>query len=261
MQRNTALTRKTAGRETVEQVLAANIHWVFVLSAPTGELNPRRIERFLTAIFDSGARPAIMLTKADLVSDPFSHVRQLNQICPGVPVHAVSVPAGRGLEALPRYFMGNRTAALIGSSGVGKSTLLNHLAGGPIERVQTTRSDDKGKHTTTYRRLVVLPAGGAVVDTPGMRELQLWDGSPEEAFADVMALAQRCRFADCRHSGEPGCAVSAAVAAGEIAQSRIDSYNKLQLELRHIQAKKDKRARTERRQGRRRASPSRRCPP
>ncbi len=247
MPRHSALSRKVAGTETREQVMAANIDGIFVVSSLTSELNLRRIERYLTSAYNSGAAPAIVLTKADLHHDVSSVVSEVEAIAPGTPVHALSARTGAGMDELLTYFVAGQTIALIGSSGVGKSTLVNHLAREELLAVQSVRTDDKGRHTTTYRRMVALPTGGFVIDTPGMRELQLWEGSLEDAFDDIEDLARQCRFNDCRHADEPGCAVREAIQKGVLAPSRLSSYDKLQRELRFVESKRDARSRSQRR--------------
>lgn len=245
--RRSYVSRKVAGERTREQVVAANVDFVFIVSSLNSELRPRRIERYLTSAYDSGATPVVVLTKADLHHDPEQAVSEVATIAPGTSVHAVNCLTEEGVSALSGYFEHNRTVALIGSSGVGKSTLVNTLAGSTVLVTRDIREDDKGRHTTTHRELVSLPGGGHVIDTPGMRELQLWDGSVEDAFADIDELAASCRFSDCRHDREPGCAVHAAVEAGTLAPSRLDSYRKLERELRFIRSKQDARARSEQR--------------
>ncbi|CAN5728827.1 ribosome small subunit-dependent GTPase A [soil metagenome] len=245
--RRSYIRRKVAGERTREQVIAANLDFVFIVSSLNSELRPRRIERYLTSAYDSGATPVVVLTKADLHYDPEQAVAEVAAIAPGTPVHAVNCLTEEGASLLRGYFDDNRTVALIGSSGVGKSTLVNTLAGSTVLVTRDIREDDKGRHTTTHRELVSLPRGGHVIDTPGMRELQLWDGSVEEAFADVEELAASCRFSDCRHDREPGCAVQAAVEAGTLAPSRLESYRKLERELRFVRAKQNARSRAEER--------------
>ncbi len=252
--RASAFSRKAAGEEAVEQVVAANVDVVFLVSAFGGDLSVRRIERYLAAGWESGAQPVIVLNKSDLATDLEADLAEVESIAFGAPVHVVSCLAGAGLEELGPYLAGNRTVALLGSSGVGKSSLLNRLVGWERQDVQEIRDDGKGRHTTTYRELVPLPGGGLVLDTPGMRELGLWDagGGVEETFADVTELAAACRFVDCAHESEPGCAVRAALADGRLATERLESYRKLQGELRHLELKTDLRALAEARKERRR---------
>ncbi len=246
--RSTKFSRKMAGDQTEEQVLAANIDSIFIVSSLNSELNLRRIERYLTLAWESGAVPVVVLTKKDLAPDDVEDaLEQVGGSAVGVAVHAVSGVTGEGVEELRPYFSGGATVALLGSSGVGKSTLTNALIGAEVQRVDDIRRDDKGRHTTTHRELIELPDGGALIDTPGMRELQLWDAAEGigASFEDIEALATGCRFRDCAHDGEPGCAVAAALADGRLEQARFDSYGKLQRELRFLELKKDARARSE----------------
>ena len=211
------------------------------------ELEPRRIERYLVTIWESGAVPEIVLTKVDRVDDPSEQVAAVEAVAVGVPIHVVSALTGEGCDALRARLAPGVTAVLIGSSGVGKSTLVNRFAGTERMAVKETRADDdEGRHTTSHRELIELPGGGLVIDTPGIRELQLWDsGGMDEAFADVEDLAAACRFNDCSHNSEPGCAVNAALASGELTQERYESWRKLQRELRAIAVRADARLRRE----------------
>jgi ribosome biogenesis GTPase / thiamine phosphate phosphatase len=254
LERATAFSRKAAGEEAVEQVVAANVDVVFLVSAFGDDLNVRRIERYLASGWESGAEPVIVLNKSDLSVDLPADRAEVEAVAFGVPVHVVSCLAGAGLDELRTYLSGNRTVALLGSSGVGKSSLLNRLVGWERQDVQGIRADGRGRHTTTFRELVPLPGGGLLLDTPGMRELALWDaaGGVEDAFTDVADLAAACRFADCAHEREPGCAVQAALADGSLDEERLESYRKLQRELRHLELKADPRALAEARRERRR---------
>jgi ribosome biogenesis GTPase len=258
--RRTKFSRKAAGAETKEQVVAANVDVVFLVSALAGDLNARRLERYLALGWESGAEPAVVLTKADLCEDVTAALAEIEGIALGVPVHAVSNLTGEGLDELGPYFAGGRTIAVLGSSGVGKSTLINRLAGRDLQAVAEVRADGRGRHTTTRRELVPLPGGGLVLDTPGMRELALWDasGGVEGVFEDVGVLAARCRFPDCAHETEPGCAVRAALEDGSLDAERLASYRKLEGELRHLELKTDKRARSEERKKWRRFARSQR---
>ena len=254
LHRATAFSRKAAGEEAVEQVVAANVDVVFLVSAFGDDLNVRRIERYLASGWESGAEPVIVLNKSDLSVDLPAERAEVEAVAFGVPVHVVSCLAGVGLDELRTYLSGNRTVALLGSSGVGKSSLLNRLVGWERQDVQGIRADGRGRHTTTFRELVPLPGGGLLLDTPGMRELALWDAAAgvEDAFTDVADLAAACRFADCAHEREPGCAVQAALAGGSLDEERLVSYRKLQRELRHLELKADPRALAEARRERRR---------
>ena len=245
--RRSAIVRQAAGRTSEKQTLAANVDLGFIVTSLGPELEPRRIERYLVTIWESGAMPEIVLTKADRVDDPAEQVAAIEAVAVGVPIHVVSALTGQGCDALRARLQPGVTAVLIGSSGVGKSTLVNRFAGTERMAVKETRADDdEGQHTTSHRELIELPGGGLVIDTPGIRELQLWDaGGIDEAFADVEDLAAACRFNDCSHSTEPGCAVNAALESGELAQERYDSWRKLQRELRAIAVRADARLRRE----------------
>jgi ribosome biogenesis GTPase len=247
--RRSKFSRKTAWHETKEQVLAANVDVVFLTQALPDDLNLRRLERYLATGWESGAAPVVLLTKADLAADVASAVAEAEAVAFGVPVHAVSARTGEGLDAVRSYLDGNRTAVLLGSSGVGKSTIVNALLGREELATQETRADGRGRHTTTRRELHLLPGGGIVLDTPGIRELQLWDVEQglEDAFEDVEELAADCRFSDCAHEQEPGCAVREALATGALPSERWESYRKLQRELEALAARQDALARAERR--------------
>ncbi|MGH2754456.1 MAG: ribosome small subunit-dependent GTPase A [Actinomycetota bacterium] len=236
-------SRSLAGDETVEQIVAANVDMIFLASALDQDMNVRRTERYLTMAWESGAIPVIVLTKSDLCENlPFAF-EEFAQIAPGVSIHAVSSIEGDGLDELTPYLSGNKTIAILGSSGVGKSTLINRLVGQDLLAVRDIREDGKGRHTTTHRQLVPLPGGGLIIDTPGMRELQLWDADEgiDRAFDDIASLAEGCRFRDCAHETEPGCAVLAAIGSGALEQTRLDSYRKLLRELAALERKRDKR--------------------
>jgi len=241
--RRTSFARKIAGPRTEEQIVGANIDTVFLLTSLNQDFNVRRIERYLIIAWESGANPIIVLSKSDLCDRVTDAIMEVQTVARGVPIHAISVVTGYGLPDLAHYFKLGQTVALLGSSGVGKSTLINHLAGVDHLRVQTVREhDDRGRHTTTHRELVLLPSGGLVLDTPGMRELQLWDGdaSLQLVFDDIEALAAECLFTDCRHQDEPQCAVREALIEGTIDSERYESYEKLQKELKYQARRKDK---------------------
>ena len=244
--RRSAIVRNVASNQhrlTSGQTLAANVDVAFVVSSLGPDLEPRRIERYLVTIWESGASPEIVLTKADRLDDPWPLAAEMEAVALGVPVHVVSAVTGQGCDALRARIAPGTTAVLLGSSGVGKSTLVNRWLGDEVMATRETREDDdEGRHTTTVRQLLTLPGGGLVIDTPGLRELQLWDvGSAglEATFADVEELAADCRFGDCTHVHEPGCAVLAAVESGELPRERLDSWRKLQRELRAIAMRHD----------------------
>jgi ribosome biogenesis GTPase / thiamine phosphate phosphatase len=261
--RRTAISRKAAFLPTEEQVLGANVDIVFLVSGLDGDLNLRRLERYLATVWNSGAEPVIVLTKPDLADDLESALLSVSSIAIGVPVHVANGLTGEGVDELRPYLAGNRTAALLGSSGVGKSTLINQLRGEDVQAVGDVRKGDRrGRHTTTTRELVRLPGGGLLLDTPGMRELQLWsvDEGFDTTFGDVEALTAQCRFNDCRHEREPGCAVRRALAEGSLDRDRYASYRKLQRELHALAVRQDKRLQSEARKQRRRQGRARRHP-
>ena len=247
--RRTKFSRKTAWQASEEQVLAANVDVVLLVSSLNEDLSLRRLERYLTLAWESGARPVLVLTKADLADDVPAAVAAVESVAFGAPVHAISSVTGEGLDELRAHLRPGVTAALLGSSGVGKSTLVNTLAGEELLETREIREDGKGRHTTTRRELIQLPGGALVIDTPGMREVQLWiaDEGLEEAFSDVTELFEHCRFSDCAHESEPGCAVKEALENGTLAPERWDSYLKLQRELAHLDRRLDKRAQAEER--------------
>ncbi|WP_293375829.1 ribosome small subunit-dependent GTPase A [Phenylobacterium sp. SCN 70-31] len=240
--RRTAFIRKAAGPRGGAQVVAANADVAFLVASMNADLNLRRLERYLATAYESGAEPVIVLTKADLTPDPAAVCAEVDAIAAGAPVLAVSSKTGAGLDEVAARLPPGLTAVLLGSSGAGKSTLLNALAGEARMAIGEIREDDaRGRHTTTHRELVLLPSGGLVLDTPGMRELGLWeaDAGVSATFEDVEALAAQCRFSDCRHTGEPGCAIRVAVAAGDLAEDRLRAYEKLQAELAYEHRRQD----------------------
>ncbi len=242
--RRSKFSRKAAGRETEEQIVAANVDTVFLVTGLDDDYNPRRLERYLIMAFESGAEPVVLLNKADLVADAEEKRREVEQIAPGVPVFFLSAKRGEGVEQLTGFLGLGRTVALMGSSGVGKSTIVNRLLGADVQRTQEVRlSDAKGRHTTTHRELFLLPSGGLVLDTPGMRELQLLvsERGLRETFEEIEELAANCRFTDCRHEGEPGCAVREALESGALDAERYGNYRKMEAEMRHAATLVDQR--------------------
>jgi ribosome biogenesis GTPase len=252
--RRTAFVRRAAGDRPDDQVIAANIDTVFVMTGLDHDFNVRRIERYLAAVWESGASPVVLLNKADLCADPERKANDLRAVAIGVDIHAVSALTAGGLDTLAAYWRAGVTVGFVGSSGVGKSTLLNRLLGRDVQATAGVRADDsRGRHTTTHRQLFVLPQGGLVIDTPGMREFALSgaDDGLDAVFGDIAALAVRCRFTDCAHRGEPGCAVREAADRGEIDADRLAAYEKLLKEMRYEESRGDQAVAAERkRQGR-----------
>ena len=246
--------------QTIEQVVAANVDVVLLVAGLDGDFNSRRLERYLTLGWESGAEPVVVLTKSDLCVDPEAALLEVETGAIGVPVHAVSNVTGEGVDDLRGYFTDGRTVAALGSSGVGKSSLVNRLAGEELMATGDVRADGRGRHTTTNRQLLLLPEGGLFLDTPGMRELRLWESEEglAQTFDDVAAAAARCRFADCSHDQEPGCGVRAALADGTLTAERYASWRKLEAELRHLAVKQDARLRSEARKEIRRRARGRR---
>lgn len=242
------LARKRPAPAGGMQPMAANVDCVFVVSSLNRDFSARRIERTLALIWEAAAQPVVLLTKLDACSDPQPAIEEARAVALGVPVHALSALSGEGLEALGAYVRPGRTLALIGSSGVGKSTLANCLLGElRAATSQVREGDDKGRHTTTARELFPLPGGGVLIDTPGLREVGLWDASDglDATFEDIAALCTQCRFADCGHTSEPGCAVRAELERGALDPARYAAYLKLQRELAHEVRRHDCRARVE----------------
>jgi ribosome biogenesis GTPase len=255
LERTNKLSRKSAGESGAEQLLAANLDVLFLVTSLNLDLNPSRLERFLAAADLPGCHPVLLLTKSDLCASPAAAVADLRARLGDVLVHAVSAITGDGLGALAPYLRGGSTVAMLGSSGVGKSTLLNRLLGLDRQEVSSVRADDdRGRHTTTRRELVLLPSGGLLIDSPGIRELQLWaEGTDVDvAFDDVTRFAEDCPFTDCSHVHEPRCAVLRALAEGRLDQARYDSFLKLRRELAYEEARTDGRAARERKEQQRR---------
>jgi len=243
--RRSVFSRKMAGAVTDEQIVAANVDVVFIVMALDADFNLRRLERYLLLARESGAAPVVLLTKPDLSGEVPARVAEAAAVSGAVPVHVVSPKHGTGLERVTAWLPPGRTGALLGSSGVGKSTIINRLIGEDVRKTREVReADSRGRHTTSHRELIVLPNGGLIIDTPGMRELQLWDvgEAVRETFDDVEALAAGCHFTDCRHRDEPRCAVTTAVADGRLDAGRLESYHKLQGELQFLARQQDERA-------------------
>ncbi|MFB2922197.1 MULTISPECIES: ribosome small subunit-dependent GTPase A [Aerosakkonema] len=243
--RKSKFSRKLAGKQTNEQIIATNIDTVFLVSGLDGDFNLARIERYLILIWESGANPVIVLNKADLCEDVEEIRSEVEAIAVGVPIVLLSAIANQGIDSLLPYLGMGKTVALVGSSGVGKSTIVNQLVGENIQAVQSVRqTDSRGRHTTTYRELIVLPSGGLLIDTPGIREIQIWNGNEgfQETFTDIYALAEQCRFRNCKHEKEPGCAVQQALFDGTLDERRFYNYQKLQDELAYMTRKQDQKA-------------------
>lgn len=231
--RRTYFSRREPGPVPKEQAVAANFDYVFIMQSLNMDFNIKRLERYLTLAWQSGAQPVILLTKADLVEDTWNAILQVETVATGANIHAVSAHTGYGLQRLKGYLQPGKTVVFLGSSGVGKSSLVNALAGKEIMTVSGIREDDsKGRHTTTHRQLVRLDNGVMIIDTPGMRELGMWDVSQgmSDAFADVESFLGKCKFSDCRHQNEPGCAIRNAIARGKLSAARWESYQKLKEE-------------------------------
>ncbi len=240
--RTSKFSRKEAGEKFDEQVVAANVDTVFIVTGLDDNFNPGRIERYLVLAWNSGATPVIVMNKADICEDLQEKLDQINAVAMGTPVHTVSALSNTGMEGLKTYMAEGITVAVLGSSGVGKSTIINQLLGHEyFETGEVREGDSKGRHTTTHRELCMTDDGGLVIDTPGMREIQFWadEDTLATSFEDVEVLACQCKFTDCGHDSEPGCAIQAALESGTLTRDRLDSYYKFQRELVHFAAKAD----------------------
>lgn len=229
--RRTAFSRAAAGRQTSQQIIAANIDTIFLVTGLDHNYNLRRIERYLTVASESGADPVIVLNKTDLCSEYDTRIAEVEAVARGIPIAAVSAISGHDMNEIELFIRPGKTVALLGSSGVGKSTLVNRLLGQPIQDTGPARiDDDRGRHTTTTRNLFVMPTGGILIDTPGLREIGLWETDVDQAFADLVELASQCRFSDCGHEAEPGCAIREAIDSGALDPGRLVNWHKLQRE-------------------------------
>jgi ribosome biogenesis GTPase len=249
--RRNQFARKAPGKRVEEQVIAANVETALVVSALDSDVNPRRVERYIAQCWESGVRPVLILNKADACENACEKVAEMERVALGIPVHVVSARTGQGMEGLERLFIPGQTLVMLGSSGVGKSTLTNRLLRRSLQKVNDVRENDsRGRHTTTTRELFALPDGALLIDTPGLRELQLWDAEEglAQTFADIHLLAARCRFRDCRHETEPCCAVQAAVQAGTLDSARLENRRKLMREKEFLRRKMDPEARSEEKQ-------------
>jgi len=246
--RKNKFSRKVVLEKTNEQIIAANIDYLFIVTSFNLEFNLKRIERYLTMAYDNELKPVIILSKEDLCEDPSGIISDVRSISGEIEIHPVSAIENKGLDKLRKYLEGNRTAAVVGSSGVGKSTLINVLTGTdniPVNEIGDYK--DKGKHTTTKREMILLPEGGIIIDTPGMREIQIWEGSDglSDSFKDVEEYFTQCKFSDCKHDTEPGCAVKKAINSGALDADRFDNYLKLQKEIKWFEIRKEKKAKSD----------------
>jgi ribosome biogenesis GTPase len=246
--RRSKFVRKSPRKKMEQQVIAANVDTALLVSALDGDFNPRRVERYLAQCWESGARPVIVLNKADACEDAGGMAAEMERVAISTAVCVLSARTGRGFGELEEFLRPGQTVVLLGSSGVGKSTIANRLLGEAVQEVRSVReSDSRGRHTTTTRELFILADGALLMDTPGLREMQLWDaeGGVAQTFADIDAVAAQCRFVDCRHEGEPGCAVMAAVSEGALDAARLENRRKLLREQEFLRRKIDPGARQE----------------
>jgi ribosome biogenesis GTPase len=254
--RTSKFSRKAAGETTEEQIVATNVDTIFLVQGLDQNYNLRRVERYLALAFESGARPVIVLNKMDLCEETGARMEEIEDVASGVPIHAISSKLKLGLEQLDPYLVHGQTVAFLGSSGVGKSTLINRLIGEDRQKTRDVREEDsKGRHTTVHRELIVLHSGGLLIDTPGMRELQLWeaDDGLGDTFADIEEIAAHCRFTDCGHQTEPDCAVLRAVQSNELEESRFENYKKMHRELEYLDSRQNVRVQIERKEREKRA--------
>lgn len=247
LQRKSKLSRKVAGKRFDEQIIATNIDTIFITMSVNNDFNIRRLERYLTIVWESMAVPVILLTKIDLCQNIDDKMLEIEEVSPGVDLIVTSAITGDGIENITRYLGPGKTVAFVGSSGVGKSSIINYLKGETIMAVKDLRNDDKGRHTTTHRQLVPMSSGGVIIDTPGMREIQIMDveASLEKTFTDVEVLAKNCKFNNCQHQSEPGCAINEALEDGTLDRSRWENYIKMKKEIDYFIRKTDKKAESE----------------